>query len=127
MQQPEIFEQPKAEASLEGKALKPIKLVDRCNKKHGDIMVEVNFAPGKRIPAKEMDETIFLVTWDDGSTGRYQLVDILRLDLDQVVCCLTYPSHGMDMADFYQWFVSMHPGKANGATPMAVYFYRKLV
>lgn len=107
------------------KTVKQLKMIDLVCKKHSHVMVEVNLAPSKRVTESEMRDTVFLVTWEDGSQSEYQLVDITRFTLDDYYSCLTWPSHGMDFFDFLEWFRKQYPN-VNSETKVAAYFYKKV-
>lgn len=107
------------------KAVKPLKMIDLVGKKHCQCMVEVNLAPSKPIPERELLKNVFLVTWEDGSQAEYQLVEIMRFTLDKYYSFLTWPSHGMDFFDFLQWFQKQYPN-ANAETKLAAYFYKRI-
>ena len=106
-------------------ATKSLRMLDLNGKKHCNVMVEVNFAPSKPIPESEVKGTIFTITWDDGSQGGYQLIDLCRFSLDGFSSCVTFASHGLDAFDFYNWWKERYP-EVNADTTMAAYFYKKI-
>ena len=105
---------------------KSIRMVDLVCKKQCQVMVDVNFAPSKPVRESDMRDTVFLITWDDGSQAHYQLVDIYRFTMANYCTHFTWPSHGMDFYDFYTWWKEQHP-EIDSETVMAAYFYKKII
>ncbi len=105
--------------------VKSIRMLDLNGKKNCQALVEVNFAPSKPVKESEMMDTIFQITWEDGSEGRYQLVDLHRFTMEDYVSCFTLPSHGMDFFDFYSWWKERYP-EVDSSTHMAAYFYKRI-
>lgn len=106
--------------------MKSIRMVDLNGKKHCQVMVEVNFAPSKPVYESDMRGTVFQITWDDGSQGSYQLVDIYRFTFANYCTHFTWPSHGMDFCDFYAWWKERY-SEVDTDTRMAAYFYKKII
>jgi hypothetical protein len=108
------------------KTIKELKMADHIGKRHWPYMAEINFAPPGPLPESQMKKTVIHITWPDGSTGFYQVVDIIRLDLFDLKSICTLASHGMEDFEFVKMWLEMHSG-CDKYTKMAVYFYRKIL
>jgi len=99
------------------------------NKLHSSVMVHIDKAPSPTtvITGSMMAEMIFEIQTQDTSypPSKWQLVDLLRIPLGQLSNVITWPSHGMDYFDFYQWVKKIQVD-ANAETLMAIYYYKKL-
>jgi len=97
------------------------------NKLACPIMQHVDLAPYAGIKESLMESSVVEIRTADGSypPSQWKLFDLLRLESDQLAGVITYPSHGMDSSDFFQWLVKAYAGKKD-ITKLAVFFYKKL-
>ena len=90
-------------------------------------MQHIDLEPWDVIPESSMEKSVIEFRTADGSypPTQWKLFDLLRLGSNQLAGALTYPSHGMDSADFYQWLVKMYAGKKD-ISKLAIFFYKKI-
>lgn len=98
------------------------------NKLNGSVMVHLDLAPWAAIPERLLDNNVVEFQTQDNSypPTRWQLVDLYRTEFGKVSSIITWPSHGMDVADCYSWIKKIHP-ELNTQTPMAIYYYKKII
>ncbi len=96
-------------------------------KLHCNVMVHISSAPLTCYPESAVMRNVIEIITIDRSypPTNWKLLDLCRLPLGNLQNCFTYASHGLDFYDFYQQYKSIYPS-ANAATPMAVYFYKKI-
>lgn len=111
--------------AFEGKTVKPLKLINYNNKKHNQVMIEVNVAPDGPLSENKLASTVFFVTWDDGETGYYELVDLWRVAYKDLTNSDTIASHAMYCQSFQKWFANQKKD-ITGTTEMGIYIYMKL-
>jgi hypothetical protein len=97
------------------------------NKLHCDCFTHIDVAPTAGIPGSKLEETVVEIRTADNThpSVKTKLVDIIRLPLWRISDCLSYPSHGIDSADFQHMMITNNE-KVNADTAMAVYFYKKI-
>src|SRR4051812_35893177 len=107
--------------------LKTIYLQTNFNNKLAcEVMVHLDIAPRAHFAEPQMDNHIIEFRTQDNScpATRWHLVDLYRLEGNQLSNILTWPSHGMDAADFYGWFKVQHE-KENVMPDLAVFYYKR--
>lgn len=86
----------------------------------------IDAAPEKKISERELSSEVYEIKTIDNSHPPVQvrLQNLLRLPLDSLSDSLTWPSHGMNSNDYYDWIMRTKPNyKSN--EQMAVYFYKR--
>lgn len=110
-------------ANFPDKTVRNLKLIDYNNKKYNKVFLEINLAPARALPERELSETIFLVSWgDNDQQSVVEVIDLIRLPLKRLTSAVTYVSHGMDAVTFKNWWGGIHPG-SDDETEMAIYIY----
>lgn len=110
-----------------GKVIKDLTLVDRNNKKSCTSFVEINLAPFQLLPESKLENTVFIIDWDDSKEKTVgQVMDILRLPLNQLSSLLTYPSHGMDALKFSEWWHERHGEELDQLVAIYIYVHQPL-
>lgn len=86
--------------------------------------IHIDQAPRERIPESRLSSTIFELHTKDNSHPPVQarLMDLARIQLNQLTQLCTWQSHGMEASAFKSWFMDQTQG-ANRNTEMAIYFY----
>ena len=97
------------------------------NKLACPIMQHIDLAPWTVVPESLMEKTIieFRTADDSHPPTFWKLFDLMRLGSEQLVCALTFPSHGMDACDFYKYLVKQYAA-AKDISKLAIYFYKKI-
>ena len=98
------------------------------NKLACPIMQHLDLAPWTTIPESLMEKSVVEFQTADKSFPPtfWKLVDLYRLGTDQLSGAFTYPSHGMDACDFYQWLVKMY-AETKDITKLAIFCYKKII
>lgn len=91
-------------------------------------MVHVSAPPVGNVYESILAQAVIEIHTADNSCPptTWKLDDICRLKFCELQNCFTWPSHGVDVFDFYKYFMIEHP-EVNSETPMAVYFYHKIL
>jgi hypothetical protein len=86
--------------------------------------IHIDRAPQKPYTQKLLDETVVEIYTDDKSAlpSQWKINRIQVVPLDALGTWVTWASHGMDMADFWNWARGQG---YNGSTPLAIYYYEK--
>ncbi|WP_126244146.1 hypothetical protein [Chitinophaga rhizosphaerae] len=108
-----------------GKEVRKIKLVNRNRKKNNNVFFEINFAPVGLVPERFFADTIFAVSWDDGTITYTKMIDLYRLPFERISSAFTLPSHCMVGSEFKRYWLGLHP-TTHGGTEMAVYVYQHI-
>ena len=106
--------------------MQTLSLKTNLNQKlHCLFFVHVSAAPPVPVPESKLGQLYQVVT-EDGSFDpiEAQLSYFTRFNLGSAIDAFTIPSHGMDAADFIEWFLKENPG-SDYATELAAYYYKK--
>lgn len=104
---------------------KQLTMTDLIDKKHCQCMVDISQAPPDPVPETRLRETVFDITFEDGTRGHYQCIDLIRVSLQNLTTLTTHLSHGMESFDFVKWWLDKYPHHKLD-TEMAIYFYKKI-
>jgi hypothetical protein len=95
------------------------------NKLHCSSFIHVSIAPAVPVPESKLGQ-LYQVFTEDGSFDpvEAQLLYFNRFSIGEAIDAFTIPSHGMDAADFIQWYLKENP-TADYTTQLAAYYYKK--
>lgn len=90
-----------------------------------DCIVHVSLAPPHPVPESKLGQEYEITVADKSHPPvKAQLLFFMRFKLGTAVDVFTLPSHGMDAAEFIEWYKTNNPGVTYG-TEMAVYYYKR--
>lgn len=103
-----------------------VKIATNFNQKlNCDFFIHISMAPPQPVPESKLGQMYQIEIKDLSHPGvEAELLFFYRFHLGSAVDIYTMPSHGMDAADFIQWFLKEYPD-ADYNTELAVYFYKK--
>jgi hypothetical protein len=98
------------------------------NKLACDFFIHIDEAPRSGIPESKLENTVIEIRTSDNSHPpvKTKMKDIIRLPLGDLSSALTWQSHGIDSIGFVKTTIQ-HKPKLNIKSPMAVYFYQRIV
>lgn len=95
-------------------------------KLHCSRFAHVDLAPAKMPPQADLEKAVFTITTADSSHQpvHAKVEAIIPFRLAELSNIHTWPSHGMDTAEFMEW--QHRKKKVDKDTVLAVYYYKKV-
>ena len=91
----------------------------------GNFITHISQAPPAPVPAEKLGQEYQISVLDNSHPPvKAELMYFIRFNLGSACDVYTMASHGMDAADFMEWFKTNNPDTDYG-TELAAYFYKR--